>query len=127
MLFPSTYEFVYSNLLHLPVQLPIVCHGGIYAIRLECVSLCLNIYRVSGLNALGFPVSIVRTLIFRFFSTFSICTYALLISCHCPVFVHLSLYVATFFSTRNLIALHPLGHFRTISCVSDEPDEKPQM
>lgn len=97
---------------------------------IECVSLSLNIYRVSGLNALGFPVPIVRTLIFPFlfvlflFFLFSFLyfhgtsTYAL------STFPFFS---TSLFSTRNLIALHPLGHFRTISCVSGEPDGKPQM
>lgn len=33
------------------------------------------------------------------------------------------------FLIRNLIALYPLGHFRTISCefTLNKPDEKPQM
>lgn len=74
-----------------------------------------------------FPFFFFLFLFFSFLFYFhGITTYAL--SRHCPSFpLHLFSTSLTLFSTRNLIALHPLGHFRTISCVSGEPDGKPQM
>lgn len=52
------------------------CQESIYAIRLERVSLSLNIYRVLRLNALRFPAFTARTLVFRLFFLFSLFFYA---------------------------------------------------
>jgi len=86
----------------------------IYEIGLDRVSLNLNIYR-SELNALGFPVLGVCTSLFPLHGPFYF-SYE-----HLRLFVssfhtHFLLPAISFFSTRNPIALYPLGYSRTISC-----------
>lgn len=84
---------------------------------------------VSELNALGFPVLGMCTSFFPLHGPFYFsCEHLrLLVSSSHTHFLLPA--ISFFFSTRNSIALYPLGYSRTISCETAlvEPDEKPQM
>lgn len=72
------------------------------------VSLNLNLYRVSELNALGFPALGVCTSLFPLPGLFYFsCEHLLLVY---PFLLPTFCRTTSFFSTRNPIALYPLGY-----------------